>query len=334
MFAADTAVHHYTVVKGDWLSKIGRAYGESWKQLYADNRNVLGPDPDLIYPGTQLTLHPHGARVEVRTGSAVSHMAESVSLPRTSAGAVAVAYARTKIGAHYRWGATGPRVFDCSGLVVASWRAAHVRLPRTADQMWKHLPRVSMHHLRVGDIIAFGYRSSYADHVGLYAGHGLVIDTSSHRPGGGVGIQSLKSRTGGGSWHVLGAVRPGGASSTTAKSAVRMTLAASVSTLKGSAVSAGRSGGIRSLVTRIFGSQAACAANIIKRESGFRVTAKNPSSAAYGLPQANPGSKMASAGGDWATNPATQLRWMLSYVNSRYGGACHAWSFWEAHSAY
>lgn len=74
-------------------------------------------------------------------------------------------------------------------------------------------------------------------------------------------------------------------------------------------------------------------ANIVKRESGFSVTAMNPDGA-YGLPQAYPGSKMASAGADWATNPVTQLRWMLSYVNARYGGACHAWSYWEVHSAY
>lgn len=113
-----------------------------------------------------------------------------------------------------------------------------------------------------------------------------------------------------------------------------MTLAASKSTRTVSAASAGASVSISSLISRIFGSQAACAANIVKRESGFRVTAKNPYSAAYGLPQANPGSKMASAGADWATNPFTQLKWMLSYVNSRYGGACHAWAYWEGHHAY
>ncbi|MFE5369236.1 aggregation-promoting factor C-terminal-like domain-containing protein [Streptomyces mirabilis] len=332
MIASDTSVQ-YTVQRGDWLSKIAPRYGESWQKLYKDNREIVGDNPDLIYPGTVLNVRPGGTRVTVTTGSAVSSTAESVSLPRTTRGAVAVAYARTKIGSHYRWGATGPSVFDCSGLVVAAWRHAGVKLPRTANQMWHGLPRVSLRHLRVGDIIAFGYRSSYADHVGLYAGHGLIIDTSSHRSGGGVGIQSLKSRTGGGAWHALGAVRPGAASSTTAKRAARMTLAAYSKIRTTSAASAGASGSISALISRIFGSQAACAANIIKRESGFRVTAYNPSGA-FGLPQALPGSKMASAGADWATNPVTQLRWMVSYVNSRYGGACHAWSFWEAHSAY
>lgn len=55
------------------------------------------------------------------------------------------------------------------------------------------------------------------------------------------------------------------------------------------------------------------------RESGWNHLAANPSSSAYGIPQALPGSKMASAGADWATNPATQIRWGLGYIRDRYG---------------
>ena len=62
------------------------------------------------------------------------------------------------------------------------------------------------------------------------------------------------------------------------------------------------------------------ALNIIYRESGCRVDATNASSGAYGIPQALPGTKMASAGADWQTNPVTQIRWMIGYVNGRYGG--------------
>lgn len=58
---------------------------------------------------------------------------------------------------------------------------------------------------------------------------------------------------------------------------------------------------------------------IIYHESSCRVDAENPSSGAYGIPQALPGNKMASAGDDWRTNPLTQLRWMDSYVRRRYG---------------
>jgi hypothetical protein len=68
-----------------------------------------------------------------------------------------------------------------------------------------------------------------------------------------------------------------------------------------------------------------CLATIIEREgSGGDPHATNPSTGAYGIPQALPGSKMASAGADWATNPATQIRWMIGYVNGRYGGSCAA----------
>jgi hypothetical protein len=67
-----------------------------------------------------------------------------------------------------------------------------------------------------------------------------------------------------------------------------------------------------------------CANTLINRESGWRVDAKNPSSGALGIPQSLPGSKMASAGADYLTNPITQLRWMLSYVDGRYGGFCQA----------
>jgi tape measure domain-containing protein len=73
---------------------------------------------------------------------------------------------------------------------------------------------------------------------------------------------------------------------------------------------------------------------IVTHESGWRVNATNPSSGAYGLPQSLPGSKMASAGHDWRTNPVTQLKWMKGYVSSRYGGGPGAAAFWRAHHWY
>ena len=65
---------------------------------------------------------------------------------------------------------------------------------------------------------------------------------------------------------------------------------------------------------------------IISQESGWRVNATNRSSGAYGIPQALPGSKMASAGSDWQTNPITQLKWMNSYVVGRYGSWQNAYA--------
>jgi hypothetical protein len=82
------------------------------------------------------------------------------------------------------------------------------------------------------------------------------------------------------------------------------------------------------------GAQFQCFSNIVFRESSWNPHATNSSSGAYGLVQALPGSKMAAAGADWRTNPATQIRWGLKYMNSRYGGPCAAWSFWQAHNWY
>ncbi|MDH6125401.1 transglycosylase SLT domain-containing protein [Kitasatospora sp. GP82] len=81
-------------------------------------------------------------------------------------------------------------------------------------------------------------------------------------------------------------------------------------------------------------SQLQCFDNIVQHESSWNVTATNPSSGAYGLVQALPASKMAAAGADWRTNPATQIKWGLTYMNEVYGSPCGAWSFWQVHHAY
>ena len=80
--------------------------------------------------------------------------------------------------------------------------------------------------------------------------------------------------------------------------------------------------------------QLGCFDFIIGKESGWDVHATNPSSGAYGLPQALPGSKMASEGADWQDNPLTQLKWALKYMNGRYGSPCGAAAFWQAHGWY
>lgn len=69
---------------------------------------------------------------------------------------------------------------------------------------------------------------------------------------------------------------------------------------------------------------------IVKHESGWRPLARNPSGA-YGLCQSLPGSKMASAGADWETNPVTQLRWCNGYAQARYKGWAGAYNFWLSH---
>ena len=69
-------------------------------------------------------------------------------------------------------------------------------------------------------------------------------------------------------------------------------------------------------------------------ESGWNVHADNPTSDAYGIPQALPGSKMATAGADWRNNPETQIKWGLGYIRSSYGTPCAAVAFKASHGWY
>ena len=80
--------------------------------------------------------------------------------------------------------------------------------------------------------------------------------------------------------------------------------------------------------------QFGCLDSLWMRESGWNPSAQNASSGAYGIPQSLPGSKMASAGADWATNPATQIKWGLGYIQDRYGSPCGAWGHSESYGWY
>jgi len=80
--------------------------------------------------------------------------------------------------------------------------------------------------------------------------------------------------------------------------------------------------------------QFGCLDSLWERESHWNVYADNPNSSAYGIPQALPGSKMASAGADWADNPVTQIKWGLGYIQDRYGSPCGAWGHSQSHGFY
>ena len=77
-----------------------------------------------------------------------------------------------------------------------------------------------------------------------------------------------------------------------------------------------------------------CLVSLWKKESSWNIYAFNAGSGAYGIPQALPGSKMASAGADWATNPATQITWGLGYIAGRYSTPCGAWNTSQAKGWY
>jgi hypothetical protein len=79
--------------------------------------------------------------------------------------------------------------------------------------------------------------------------------------------------------------------------------------------------------------QFGCLNDIWVRESGWRYNAEN-ASGAYGIPQALPGDKMASAGPNWETDPTTQIKWGIGYIKDVYGSPCQAWAFWQDHGWY
>ncbi|WP_460459988.1 aggregation-promoting factor C-terminal-like domain-containing protein [Angustibacter peucedani] len=80
--------------------------------------------------------------------------------------------------------------------------------------------------------------------------------------------------------------------------------------------------------------QFGCLDSLWTKESGWNYQASNPSSGAYGIPQALPGGKMASVGSDWRTNPVTQIKWGLQYIRASYGSPCAAWGHSQSNGWY
>ncbi|WP_335935488.1 C40 family peptidase [Streptomyces sp. PTD5-9] len=100
--------------------------------------------------------------------------------------------AASKKGAPYRWGASGPYRFDCSGLTVYSFKKAGKKLPRTAQQQYNKTRHVSARHRQRGDLVFFHYgRSVY--HVGIYAGHNKIWH--SPRTGAVVRLEKIWSKS-------------------------------------------------------------------------------------------------------------------------------------------
>jgi cell wall-associated NlpC family hydrolase len=110
----------------------------------------------------------------------------------------AVAYALAQRGKPYRWAAEGPAAFDCSGLTYAAWRAAGVRIPRTAAGQLADLPRVSG-RVQPGDLVIYASRGPSRRHVALVVDRGRMVEA----PGRGLPVRLVRLR---GGW--LGAVRP------------------------------------------------------------------------------------------------------------------------------
>lgn len=124
-------------------------------------------------PPAQRAAYTPGATERTSRGRALPALPDLPDLPASSGRAsVAVAAAEQMLGAPYVWGATGPNAFDCSGLMLYSYRRAGVALPRTSQEQMNAGQRVPLNRIRPGDLVV--YRAD-ASHIAMYVGGGRVI---------------------------------------------------------------------------------------------------------------------------------------------------------------
>lgn len=144
------------------------------------------------------TAAPPEAKTVRTARSQITHVVFPTSRMSRSQGVRAVlSTAQSLIGKPYRWGATGPNAFDCSGFTSFVWRAAGLYLPHSSVAQYNSLPRVSLSSLQPGDIVFSRWNGG--GHVGLYIGGGRMINAP--QTGRHVEISPIRGAT-------VGAVRP------------------------------------------------------------------------------------------------------------------------------
>ncbi len=140
-----------------------------WKVLLHDRHRVT-------WPALHHTWHKPKPAVKSRTLNSSQ-----------AKGLRALQFAKRQLGDRYVYGAAGPNSFDCSGLTMAAWRSAGVRLPHNTNAQYRAAHHISKSHLRKGDLVFF-YRGR--SHVAIYAGKGMVIHAP--RPGSKVSYIKMK----------------------------------------------------------------------------------------------------------------------------------------------
>jgi murein DD-endopeptidase len=106
--------------------------------------------------------------------------------PSVERGEQAAGYALTMVGKPYRYGGSSPKGFDCSGLVMYSYRNAGVALPHSTDKQRAGSRAIKFAELRRGDLLFFNQEGKKYGHVGIYVGAGKFV----HAPSSGKSVRS------------------------------------------------------------------------------------------------------------------------------------------------
>ena len=232
-----------------------------------------------------------------------------------------VSWAEEQLGKPYQWGAAGPGSFDCSGLTMVALAQAGISVTHNANAQWQQTKAhpVAENQLTPGDLVFYtGSDGSLTapGHVGIYVGNGEIIDAPY--TGANVRFDPLTGISG-----YVGATDPYAATpavGTTAPIPASGNLAASGTLNQYQSFA-------QTLAGNTWGPSQFPYLNLLwERESGWDPAATNPASGAFGIPQALPAVKMASAGLDWAIDPYTQIIWGIGYIHATYGTPQAAWA--------
>ena len=195
-----TAMLANVVLVSEDAGAAGDALARSNAQLaqLTARKSVLQRKIDLLARGEEAT-RSFERTVDTRAAKASAELAALEAKRIAEMGGPAVAYAKSKVGNAYVYGAAGPSAFDCSGLTMAAWSQAGVSLPHSSSAQYSSGPHISESELQPGDLV-FYY--SPISHVGMYIGDGQIVNALN--PGAGVQISGLHDMP------YVGAVRPGG----------------------------------------------------------------------------------------------------------------------------
>ena len=262
---------------------------------------------------------PTGALATATLVAAYASTAYRLESVSTQARTV-VSWAEEQLGKPYQWGAAGPGSFDCSGLTMVALAQAGTTVTHNANAQWQQTKAhpVTGNQLAPGDLVFYaGSDGSLTapGHVGIYAGNGEIIDAPY--AGANVRFDPLTTISG-----YVGATDPYAATPTAGATAP---VPASGNLGAPAALNQYQSFAQTLADTTWAPGQFPYLNLLWERESGWNPAAANPTSGAFGIPQALPAVKMASAGLDWATDPYTQIIWGIGYIHAAYGTPQAAW---------